>query len=67
MSDYRRRSIGEREWKRPVALDEGGMAFLTVVMVLLLLTVLGIATMTDRKSTRLNSSHVPLSRMPSYA
>ena len=27
----------------------------------------GYATLTDRKSTRLNSSHIPLSRMPSSA
>ena len=27
----------------------------------------GVGTATDRKSTRLNSSHIPLSRMPSSA
>src|ERR1051326_2343486 len=27
----------------------------------------GFSTLTDRKSTRLNSSHIPLSRMPSSA
>ena len=29
--------------------------------------IIGVAVGTDRKSTRLNSSHIPLSRMPSSA
>ena len=31
------------------------------------LTMANVATIKDRKSTRLNSSHIPLSRMPSSA
>ena len=41
-----------------------------VIMVTLILAVIVIAllySVTDRKSTRLNSSHIPLSRMPSSA
>ena len=38
-----------------------------VAMVLLIATLLLILAQLDRKSTRLNSSHMPVSRMPSSA
>jgi Tfp pilus assembly protein PilX len=47
MSDYSRKApVGGRPKASIVCGDERGMAFLTVVMVLLILTVLGIAAMT---------------------
>ena len=47
MSDYSREtSMLKRSGSPALVIDESGMAFLTVVMVLLILTVLGIAAMT---------------------
>ena len=49
-----------------------GKIDLTVVLIVIGKTIaifafLLVAVMLDRKSTRLNSSHIPLSRMPSSA
>ena len=49
-----------------LALGDALAAGLTPGMVIYLIGELG-AGKTDRKSTRLNSSHIPLSRMPSSA
>ena len=50
-----------------IALDLGKRPFILVGMLTLVLLSLLAATSLDRKSTRLNSSHIPLSRMPSSA
>ena len=52
------RTVGQRLRRGKVA-----MAAALIIVVLLALALLG----ADRKSTRLNSSHIPLSRMPSSA
>src|SRR6187551_100367 len=63
-------SVAQRRYRRyPVILELHEWVFWPIVVtwgVVPLLTVIGVPLM-DRKSTRLNSSHCALSRMPSSA
>ena len=55
---YRLRHIDE---------DKGRFQLCSVIMVKSGIELIAAALKRDRKSTRLNSSHIPLSRMPSSA